>query len=159
MRNSAARVSDPNEFFSNAGSAVKVEYSPKVMSDGRIDLLPSGKLDIKAMINSQRELTDINYIVKQIENGNYDVINPAEPFYGDSTKFPQTFAEALQLRIDAERSFYELSPEKRQLFDNDINQYFASAGSPEWLEKLGLVHKEVSPSVDVPSDPDLDSER
>lgn len=108
MRNKFARVSDPNEYVSNPGSTIKVEYSPKVLSDGRIELKPSGKIDIKAMINSQRELTDINYIVKQIENGNYDVINPVEPFYGDSTKFPQTYAEVLQLRIDAEKSFYEL---------------------------------------------------
>lgn len=144
MRNKNAKVSDPHEFYTCAGSQFKIEYSARVLPDGRIELQPSGKVDIKAMINSQAELTDINYIIKQIENGNYDVINPQPAFYADTTQFPQTLAEAMQLRIDAEKSFYQLSPDVRKKFDNDVNQYFASAGSDIWLEKLGYSKEEVA---------------
>lgn len=144
MRNSKACVSDPNTFFTCSGEEFKTEYSSKVKPDGTIELVPSGKIDIKQMINSQREQTDIAYIVKQIENGNYDVINPGPFYYGDSTAFPQTYAEMLQLRIDAEKSFYELPVDVRKKFDNDFNRYFASAGTEAWAEKLGLIqHEEV----------------
>lgn len=138
MRNDKARVPDPNDFVSCPGDLFEVQYSSKVMPDGTIKLEPSGKIDIKAMINSQKESTDIAYIIKQLENGNTDVINPGPLFYGDSTVFPKTYAECLQLRIDAENSFYQLPVDVRARFDNDFNQYFSQAGSPEWMSKLGF---------------------
>lgn len=150
MRNPNAKVSDPNDFVSCPGDLFEIQYSSKVMPDGTIVLKESGKIDIKQMINSQRESTDIAYIMNAIENGDESMLNP-NGFYGDMTQFPKTFAEMLQLRIDAEESFYGLSPSVRQKFDNDFNQYFALAGSPEWYEKLGIAKKnesEVTSNVD-----------
>lgn len=142
MRNEKARVPDPNEFVSNPGTEYELEYSSKVMPDGTIKLQPSGKINLKEMINSQRESTDIAYIIQQLENGNRDVINPTPGFYADCTKFPKTYAEFLQARIDAEADFYKMPVEIRQKFDNDFNQYFASVGDPEWFEKLGVAGNE-----------------
>lgn len=141
MRNPNACVPAPNDFVSNPGTQYEIEYSSKVMPDGTIVLKESGKIDIKQMINAQRETTDIAYIMNAIENGDSSMINP-NGFYGDMTAFPKTYAEVLQLRIDAENSFYDLPVDVRKKFDNDFNQYFATAGTDEWKEKLGLVPHE-----------------
>lgn len=151
MRNKKARVPDPNEFVSCSGNLFEIQYSSKVLPDGTIELVESGKVDIKQMINSQRDSTDIAYIMNAIENGDQSMLN-FNGFYGDMTAFPKTFAEVLQLELDAKQSFYDLPPEVRNRFDNDFNQYFATAGSEEWLEKLGHVKNEVKEGEEVVSE-------
>lgn len=154
MRNKNAKVSDPNEFITCPGENEKIQYSAKVLPDGSIDLVESGRIDINAMINSQRESTDISFILRKMkETGDMSVLAQNPGVYGDFTEFPKTYAEILQLRIDSENSFYQLSPEVRAKFDNDFNKYFASAGSEDWFEKLGIVNKaeEVKEGEDVES--------
>lgn len=152
MRNKNAKVSEPNFFVTCRGTDFEPQYSSVVEKDGTVTLKESGKVDIKQMINSQRESTDLAYIIKQIENGNRDVINPGPLFYGDTLQFPKSYAECLQLRIDAEASFYQLPVEVRAQFNNDFNQYFATAGEPDWMKKLGLDDKKEETKEEVSSE-------
>lgn len=141
MRNPNACVSDPNSFVSCPGEQHHILYSAKVNADGTIDLVESGKVDIKAEINSQREFTDIEYITRQIMNGDNSSLREGG-FYGDMTQMPKTFAEVLQLNIDAQASWDALTADQKRSFDNDYNKYFATAGTEEWASKLGYVKKE-----------------
>lgn len=146
MRNKNAKVSNPNDFVTSSGESVKVLYSPKVLPDGTIDLVESGKIDINEMINAQRESTDIAYILaKMKETGDISSLAKVQGVYGDFTEFPKTYAEILQLRIDSENSFYQLDPDVRAKFDNDFNKYFATAGTEEWFTKLGVMKQDEKP--------------
>ena len=138
MTNKNSRIPDPNEFVSNPGERFENQYSAKVMPDGTIRLEVSGKIDLQEMYDSQAPLTDMNYIIQQLQSGNTVVINPGPFFYGDTTVIPKTYAECLQLRIDAEDAWSKLPLETRRQFDNDFNVYFASAGTPEWMTKMGF---------------------
>lgn len=151
MRNKNAKVSNPDDFITCSGDQFQVEYSPIVNPDGTIDLIESGKIDINEMINSFKDSTDMAYILKQLALGNTDVLAQRQGVFADFTEFPKTYAEVLQLRIDAEKSFYELPVETRQKFNNDFNVYFATAGQTEWFEKLGVTEKveEVKEEVNV----------
>ena len=142
MRNKNAKVSNPNDFVTSSGDTERIIYSPKVLPDGTIDICPSGKIDINEMINADRESTDMAYILQKMKEGDMSVLAQREGVYGDFTEFPTTYAEILQLRIDSENSFYQLPPEIRQKFDGDFNKYFATAGQPEWFEKLGIGKQE-----------------
>lgn len=51
---------------------------------------------------------------------------------------PKSYAEALQLVINAEKDFYDLPLDIRNKFDNDYKQWFAQAGSNSWLDKMGV---------------------
>lgn len=147
MRNNNAKVSDPNEFVTCNGSDVHITYSPKVLDNGVIKLVPSGKENIQEKINSFRDQCDISYILKRLQLGDTSVLNNKVPNYGDFTSAPKSYAEALQCVIDAEKKFYDLPLDTRNLFDNDYRQWFATAGSPDWLDKMG-----VKPAVDVKPD-------
>ena len=136
MRNKNAKVSDPNSFVTCSGDTEHIEYAPKVMSDGSIELVVSGKTNIDEYINAQRDSTDMAYIITQIGLGNKEVLNQKTPNYGDFTEMPKTFAEALQLKIDAEEAFYDLPLDVRNKFENDFNRFFATAGTQEWYEKI-----------------------
>ena len=132
MRNKNARVSDPHEFVTCPGSPDKILYKTKVLPDGTIDIQPSGKESIQAKIESFRPQTDMAYILKQMQIGNYEVLNGAHGSYGDFTAMPKTMAEAMQLRIDAEDAWYKLPVDIRAKFDHDLNKWLATAGTEEW---------------------------
>lgn len=147
MRNKNATVSNPNDFITCPGSKVHITYSPKVLDNGIIKLIQSGKENIQDKINSFREQCDISFILRRLEMGDTSVLNDKVPNYGDFTQVPKSYAEALQCVIDAEKKFYDLPLDTRNLFDNDYRQWFATAGSPDWIDKMGI-----KPAVDVTPD-------
>lgn len=146
MRNKNAKVIDPNSIYSCPGEEFHIEYSPKVMPDGTIQLVESGKTDINEYINSFAEQCDMQLILKKLALGDTSVLSSKTPFYGDFTEAPKSYAEALQLIIDAEKEFYKLPLDKRNEFDNDYHQWFAQAGSEEWFKKMGFTDNVASDS-------------
>lgn len=123
-----------------SGSGVHTVYESKVRPDGIIDLVPAGKEDRHAMIQAERDSTDLAKIVAYYnQTGDASVFNQRVGQFLDTTKLPKTMAEMLQLNIDAHAAFDSLSAEQKRAFDNDFNKFFATAGEKEWMEKLGYV--------------------
>lgn len=142
MRNVNSRVSDTKKFVTCPGNKVHVTYSTKVLDNGIIRLVPSGKENIQDKINSFRDSCDISFILSRLAMGDASVISQKSMTFGDFTKVPKSYAEALQIVIDAEKQFYELPLKTRNLFDNDYKQWFASAGSDSWLDRMGIEKQE-----------------
>lgn len=137
MRNEKARIPDPNDFVTCPGDTEHIIYSSKVLEDGTIQLTPCGKENIKEIINSYVDQTDMAYIMAQLAVGNTSVLNQKQPMYGDFTNVPKDMRHAMQIMIDGERAFYELDLETRQKFDNDFRKWIVTAGSEEWIDKMG----------------------
>lgn len=136
---------DKGEFVSNPGDPKHVIYKPKVGKDGIVDLVEAGYENTDEIIQSYAESTDIMTIMNRVSNGEFDLLQARNGIYGDFTGMPKTYAEALQLHIDANRLFASLPADVRQKFDNDENQFFAAAGTAEWAEKLeGILPDEMS---------------
>ena len=150
MRNDLARVSDPREFVSNSGDRYHIVYAPHVLSDGTIELVESGRDDIQEYIDSFRDQTDMAFILERLQVGDTSVLSNRVPFYGDVTEFPKTYAETLQIMIDAKASFEKLSPDQRNKFDNDFNQYFAITGIANELTRIRNTRKIISHSQHLP---------
>lgn len=125
-----------NTIVSNPGSPFHIIYKPKVDANGNIDLVESGVENTNDIINSYAESTDIRTILARVGNGDLTALNQRNGIFGDFTGMPRTYAEALQLHIDANRLFASLPADVRQKFDNDENKFFAAAGTNEWAEKL-----------------------
>lgn len=139
MRNPNARVSDPHDFITDAGSNIHKLYNPRVYKDGRIELEENGEEDIQEMIDSYRDSTDMSFILHQLAIGNTSVLNQKSPMYGDFTQVPKTLAEAQQMLIDGEAAFMQLPLDTRQRFDNDFHKWLFESGSAEWLQKMSPV--------------------
>lgn len=149
MRNPNAKVSKPNSFVTNSGSPFHVLYSSKVLGNGKVELLESGKEDIQELIDSYRDTTDMSFIVHQLMLGNESVVNVRSgAMYGDFTSVPSSLAEAQQMMIDAENAFYELPLDVRSQFDNDWMKWQSTVGSDEWVKKMEVVT--ASSSLDDP---------
>lgn len=127
-----------NDIYTEKGESIKVTYSSKVNDDGTIELIPSGKEDWQAYIGSFADECDINTIVARFVNGDVNALSVRNGVYGDFTEMPKTYAEMLQLQIDAQNQFNSLPLDIKEKFNNDFNQFIATAGSEEWLNKLGF---------------------
>lgn len=152
MRNKNAKVPDVSKIFTNPGSPIHILYAPKILDDGTITLVENGTENIQSFIDSFVEQTDIAFIIKQLQLGNTDVLSKKQPMYGDFTEMPKTQAELLQIRIDAERAFYDLPLDVRQKFNNSFNEWFASNGKPEWFEKMKPLISDQEVKDEVTSD-------
>lgn len=118
------------------GERYKIEYEPRVNPDGTIDLIENGKTDLQEFYNSQAASCDMALLISRYLNGDASVLEARQGAYFDSTSMPTTYAEMLQTVIDGQRSFEALPVEVKQRFNNDFNQWFASAGTEEWQSKM-----------------------
>lgn len=123
-------------FISNPGSPIKKLFSPVVLPDGSFELRESGEQNIDDMIQAQVPSTDISVILARVGNGDVSALNQTKGMYGDFTQMPKTFAEVLQLQIDAKNIYNKLTDEQKKEFDYSFDKFFASAGSDEWIEKI-----------------------
>lgn len=123
---------------SESGSGIRIIYSSEVRKDGSIEIVESGKEDFQAYIQSFLPSTDISYIIASVNAGDVSVLNRVVGSYGDFTRVPKTYAEFLQLQIDAKNTFDKLPLDVKNKFDNDVNKFMVSAGENEWFDKLGI---------------------
>lgn len=124
------------EFASCSGSRFYVEKHGEVQPNGLIKLIPDKEIDLQEQYNAEYPATTIDNILANS--------SPLQSFADDGmhgldvTQLPTTFAEFLQMQIDRKRDFDRLPVEIKQKFNNDLNQYMATAGSQEWFDKLGI---------------------
>lgn len=122
---------------SNHGSPIKVLYEPYYDSDGRLQLRETGKVNTDDEIQSYAESCDLNVILNRFLNGDIEALNKTSGSFIDTTVFPKTYAEFLQKQLDAKLAFDKLPVDIKSKFGNDVNQFFASAGTEEFYKKLG----------------------
>lgn len=132
----------PNEsslnFITDAGSPIKQLYTGSVGTDGIISLKKAGQKNIQDEINSFERSTDLYNIISRLSPEELAAQAQMQQEFFDATGLPKTYAEALQLIIDGQNKFESLPVEVKQRFDNDFNQWFATAGSPDWFKKIGF---------------------
>lgn len=136
-------------YYTNPGSPIRDVYSPVVHEDGKITIEVSGKENTDEIIQSFAESCDIRVIVNRFNGGDLTALNQARGMYGDFTEMPKTYAEALQMRIDAKNAFDKLNPDIKKQFNYNVDEFLATAGDEEWYKKLGVENalKENVPEV------------
>lgn len=127
-----------NKIVTESGSPIRTLYKPVVDKKGNIELEECGKENTQEIIQSYAESCDIQLILQNAMMGDVSGLQKVQGFYGDFTQMPKTYAELLQLQIDAQNTFNSLPPDVRKSFDNDVNKFLMSAGEKDWLKKLGI---------------------
>lgn len=126
----------PKRFFCNAGSKVKKVFEPTFTSSGARVLVCVGEEDLHGYIQSFKDQVDIQTIIKRFELGDPSGLHAQVGMYGDFSNCPTNLAEFLNLQNRAKLLFDQLPADVRATFNNDVNQFFVSYGSEEWLEKV-----------------------
>ena len=142
---------------SNPGDPVKQLYAGAYNERGQIELKEDGTEDLYAFIQSFAESTDIHSILQRYQNGEVDVLEKVQGFYGDITEMPHTYAEALQRIADSEKVFMSLPVDVRAKFGHSFSQFLAASQEPDFLDRLGV--KLTEQTADVPPVPDVDQSK
>uniref|UniRef100_A0AAU8B6B7 Internal scaffolding protein n=1 Tax=Dulem virus 148 TaxID=3145625 RepID=A0AAU8B6B7_9VIRU len=136
---------------SNPGNPIKQLYSGAYNEKGQVELREDGTEDLYAFIQSFAESTDIHSIMRRFSNGEVDVLEKVQGFYGDITDMPDTYAEALQRIADSEKVFMSLPVEVRAKFGHNFSEFLAASQDADFLDRLGV--KPVEQSVPGSTDP------
>lgn len=144
-------------FITHAGNPIKKLYSGFYNEKGQVELREDGEENLYDFIQSFAESTDIHAILRRFENGESDVLEKVQGFYGDITEMPRTYAEALQRIADSERVFNSLPVDVRARFGHSFSQFLAESQSNDFLDKLGV--KPIEQPEVVPSVPDKKVEK
>lgn len=135
---------------SNPGNPIKQLYAGSYNERGQVELREDGTEDLYAFIQSFAESTDIYSIMRRYENGEVDVLEKVQGFYGDVTEMPKTYAEALQRIADSEKVFMSLPVDVRAKFGHSFSEFLAASNDADFLERLGVqVDKPVAPEPEI----------
>ncbi len=137
----------------NPGNPIKQLYSGSYNERGQVELKEDGTEDLYAFIQSFAESTDIHAILSRYQNGEVDVLEKVQGFYGDITEMPKTYAEALQRIADSEKVFMSLPVDVRAKFGHSFSEFLAASQDSDFLERLGV--KPDDQSAPVPVVPDV----
>lgn len=143
---------------SNPGSPIKQLYSGSYNERGQVVLREDGTENIYDFIQSFAESTDIHSILRRFENGEIDVLEKVQGFYGDITGMPRTYAEALQRISDSEKVFMSLPVEVRAKFGHSFSEFLAASQDADFLDKLGVQKESIVPSEHAIEKPVVEKE-
>ena len=136
---------------SHPGNPIKQLYAGSYNERGQVELKEDGTEDLYAYIQSFAESTDIHAILRRFENGEVDVLEKVQGFYGDITEMPHTYAEALQRIADSEKVFMSLPVDVRAKFNHSFSEFLAASQDADFLDRIGL--KNEDPAEPMPADP------
>lgn len=142
-----------DRIMSHPGNPIKQLYSGSYNERGQVELKEDGTEDLYAFIQSFAESTDIHSILKRYQNGEVDVLEKVQGFYGDITEMPHTYAEALQRIADSEKVFMSLPVEVRAKFGHSFSEFLAASQEDDFLDRLGVKPVEQPASEPVASEP------
>lgn len=132
---------------SNPGNPIKQLFSGSYNERGQVELKEDGTEDLYAFIQSFAESTDIHAILRRYQNGEVDVLEKVQGFYGDITEMPKTYAEALQRISDSENVFMSLPVDVRAKFNHSFSEFLAASNDADFLDRLGVKPIEQSEPV------------
>lgn len=137
---------------SNPGNPIKQLFSGFYNDRGQVELKEDGTENLYDFIQSFAESTDIHAILRRYQNGEVDVLEKVQGFYGDITEMPHTYAEALQRIADSEKVFMSLPVDVRAKFGHSFSEFLAASQDADFLDRLGV--KPVEQPAPVPLVPD-----
>ncbi len=138
---------------SNVGSPIKQLYSGSYNERGQVELKEDGTENLYEFIQSFAESTDIHAIMRRFENGEVNVLEKVQGFYGDVTEMPKTYAEALQRISDSEKVFMSLPVEVRAKFGHSFSEFLSASQDADFLDRLGVKPDEQPESLPADSSP------
>lgn len=135
---------------SDPGTPLHTLLKPKFSDDGNYTLVPAGEVSVYDEIQSHAESCDINILMKRYLNGDATALSRAQGAYFDASSMPRTYAEMLNMVLDAENAFNALPVDERAKFDHSFEKWL--------MQKDLFVDKPAEPSAGVKDSPSSSSE-
>lgn len=124
--------------FTNAGRVEMPNYGWTINEHGEEVLTVKSYTNIQEKINSVHDTVALPMLIKRFMEGDETALsaNKASAFYEDITALPSNMHEAHRIMVEMRDSFDSMPYEDRAFFNNDFNQFVASAGDGNFLKFL-----------------------
>ena len=122
--------------LTNIGSREKILYTARYDANGALELIEDGKENLYEYIQSHRDSVDIHVLLKRFQNGEKDVFERVQGFYGDVSDIPNNFIDTLNAVLEAERIFAGLPAEIRAKFNGNPKEFIASFSDPDKIRSV-----------------------
>jgi hypothetical protein len=124
----------PNE----PGNIMEPQYKERYDENGNPYLEQVGEVNTYEKIQSYRDEVDPMSILARYAAGDTTVMaNPG--WYIDTSKLPANYIEWRNMMNEQKEKFEALPLEIRNRFNNNFDNWAATAGDPEWLKNMGIM--------------------
>lgn len=120
---------------SNPGSRFRKSYIGKRDVNGKLDLHCTGRVDQYAIIQADKESTDINLILSRFAEGDSTALSRMQGIYADFTGLPDSYVGMINMIENGKRAFDGLPVAMKQVFDNDFVKMLAFFDEAPFLDK------------------------
>lgn len=130
----------PKRMPNEPGNIMEPQYKERYDENGNAYLEQVGEINTYEKIQSYKDEVDPMSILARYAAGDTTVMaNPG--WYIDTSKLPANYIEWRNLMNDQKEKFENLPLEIRNKFNNNFDQWAATAGEPEWIENMGIMPK------------------
>ena len=127
----------PAALPNDPGNRFEPEYKERYDDRGQPYLEKVGEVDTYEKIQSYKDECDVMAILSRYAAGDESVL--AKPgWYIDTSRLPQTYTEYMNLMNEKREEFNQLPLSIRQAFGMNFENWMATAGEKEWLDKMGI---------------------
>lgn len=127
----------PPALPNNPGNRFEPEYKERYNNQGQPYLEKVGEVDTYEKIQSYKDECDVMAILSRYAAGDESVL--AKPgWYIDTSKLPQTYTEYMNMMNEKREQFNQLPLSIRQAFGMNFENWMATAGEKEWIDKMGI---------------------
>ncbi len=132
------------DVFTNPGRNKMPNYGWTIDENGEEVLAVKSYTNIQEKINSVHDTVALPLLIKRFMEGDETALssNKASAFYEDITALPSNMHEAHRIMVEMRESFDSMPYEDRAFFNNDFNQFIASAGDGNFLAFLEMKYNE-----------------
>lgn len=124
------------------GSEYDKQYQIRYSADGSRTLRHVGDTNRYAVVQSHKEETLIENILARATL-DPSVLMQRVGSYGDATVLPKSLMEMKNMVIRITADFNALDPDIKAKFGNSVDKFISEYGSEGFMNKLGLIKKEV----------------
>ena len=134
-------------YICNPGSPICKILQGVYNKDKIIEVVPKGKKDLYAEIQSYADSVDINVLLTRFVNGDKDALLQRAAAYLDISALPNNINDFIELSRNASNLFDTLPVETKKLFNNNVTEFISTIGDKEWLDKMAMSPAEIREKI------------
>lgn len=134
--------------FTEAGNPFFDQYEYKNIEGVQV-LVKVEPVNRQEEIQSYAKSCDISNILNRFMNGEVELLNMKQGFYGDVSNMPTNYSEYFEKVSEAKEVFNGLPKDIKNAFDNNAEKFFSMYGSDEWKNIIRSFQPENENSTSV----------
>lgn len=133
----------PEAKENSSGNRMETQYAERYDENGKAYLEKVGEVDTYEKIQSYRDECDVMAILSRYAAGDETAL-AAPGWYIDTSKLPSTYTEYMNMMNEQREKFDQLPLSIRNKFNNNFNEYMATAGEESWMRNMGITTENVA---------------